>query len=125
MSSPSSAQTDDAARFSAALATGMFVAHWAAIRPTAPAVITRQGSLDFATLNARCNQVARGLRARGVGGGAAVAILCGNRLEFAEVVLATRGGGPRLTPVNFPLTGDEAGYTVADSDAKVPFPRAP
>ena len=124
MSSPSSAQSDDAARFSAALATGMFVAHWATIQPTAPAVISRQGSLDFAELNARCNQLARGLRARGVGAGAAVAILCSNRLEFAEVVMATRRSGLRLTPVNFHLTSDEAGYIVDDCDAEVLFAEA-
>jgi long-chain acyl-CoA synthetase len=102
-----------------ALATGMFVAHWAARRPTAPAVVSPQGSRTFAELNARSNQLVRGLRARGVCAGSSVAMLSRNRLEFAEVLSATRRMGARLTPINHHLTGDEAGYIVDDCDADV------
>jgi long-chain acyl-CoA synthetase len=107
-----------------ALGTGMSLAHWAARQPDALAVTTRKGSVSFADLNARSNQLARALRARGVAAGGAVALLSGNRLEFIEVVMATRRTGLRLTPVNFHLTGDEAGYIVGDCDAEVLFAEA-
>jgi long-chain acyl-CoA synthetase len=123
MSSPTGAHVEGgdggAARLTEALANGMIVAHWAATRPSAPAVVSRLGSRTFAELNARSNQLVRGLRARGVGAGSSVALLCGNRLEFAEVVSATRRMGSRLTPINVHLTGDEAGYIVGDCDAEV------
>jgi long-chain acyl-CoA synthetase len=107
-----------------ALGTGMSLAHWAARQPNALAVIARESSVSFADLNARSNQLARGLRARGVAAGGSVALLSGNRLEFVEVVMATRRIGQRLTPVNFHLTGDEAGYIVGDCDAEVLFAEA-
>jgi long-chain acyl-CoA synthetase len=116
---PSSSPRGDDPALSEALRTGMFLAHWAALLPKAPALIATHGSLTFAALNGRTNQLARGLRARGLGAGAAVAVLSGNRPEFVEVVLATRRTGLRLTPVNTHLTGDEAGYIVGDCDAEV------
>jgi long-chain acyl-CoA synthetase len=104
---------------SEALAKGMFVAHWAASRPTAPAIVSPHGRRTYGELNARSNQLVRGLRARGVGAGSSVALISGNRVEFAEVVSATRRMGARLTPINHHLTGDEAGYIVDDCDADV------
>lgn len=105
--------------FAEALAKGMFVAHWAASRPTAPAIVSPHGRRTYAQLNARSNQLVRGLRARGVKAGSSVALLAGNRVEFAEVFSATRRMGARLTPIDHHLTGDEAGYIVDDCDADV------
>jgi long-chain acyl-CoA synthetase len=100
---------------------GMLLAWWAEQQPDVPAV-TGPGpddELTFGQLNARANQLARALRRLGVERGDGVALLCPNRLEFAEVAATVQRAGLRLTTVNWHLTGDEAGYIVADSEAKV------
>jgi long-chain acyl-CoA synthetase len=98
--------------------TGMICAHWAELRANAPAIVSAKGNLTFAELNARANQLARALRASGLRPGDAVALMCSNRPEFAEVFLATRRTGLRFTPINSHLTGAEAGYILDDCDAK-------
>jgi long-chain acyl-CoA synthetase len=99
----------------------MLLAWWAERQPDVPAV-TGPGPTDgrtFAQLNARANQLVRALRRLGVEDGDGVALLCPNRPEFVEVAAATQRAGLRLTTVNWHLTGDEAGYIVADSEARV------
>src|SRR5690349_11190663 len=101
-----------------AMQAGMTCAFWAEVRPNAPAILSAQGNRTFAELNARANQLARALRARGLRPGDAVALMCSNRPEFAEVLTATRRTGLRLTPISTRLTGVEAGYILDDCDAK-------
>jgi long-chain acyl-CoA synthetase len=101
-----------------AMQTGMTCAFWAEVRPNAPAIVSARGNRTFAELNARANQLARALRARGLRPGDAVALMCSNRPEFAEVLTATRRTGLRLTPISTRLTGAEAGYILDDCDAK-------
>jgi long-chain acyl-CoA synthetase len=101
-----------------ALQTGMICALWAELRANAPAIVSEKGNRTFAELNARANQLARALRASGLRPGDAVALMCSNRPEFAEVFVATRRTGLRLTPINSHLTGAEAGYILEDCDAK-------
>jgi long-chain acyl-CoA synthetase len=110
------AQTD--ARRLNALQTGMIYALWAELQADAPAILSARGNRTFAELNARTNQLARALRARGLRPGDAVALMCSNRPEFAEVLLAARRSGLRFTPINRHLTGAEAGYILDDCDAK-------
>jgi len=107
----------DARRLNA-LQTGMIYALWAELRAEAPAIVSAKGNRTFAELNARANQLARALRARGLRPGDAVALMCSNRPEFAEVLVATRRSGLRFTPINWHLTGAEAGYILDDCDAK-------
>jgi long-chain acyl-CoA synthetase len=96
----------------------MIYALWADVRADAPAIVSARGNRTFAELNARANQLARALRARGLRPGDAVALMCSNRPEFVEVLLATRRTGLRLTPINWHLTGAEAAYILSDCDAK-------
>ncbi|MGH9231491.1 MAG: AMP-binding protein, partial [Acidimicrobiales bacterium] len=96
---------------------GMVLAWWAARQPDLPAVTAPSGERTFGELNARANRVVRALRRLGLRPGDAVALLCGNRPEFAEVVAACQRAGWRLTPVNWHLTADEAGYIVGDCEA--------
>ncbi len=102
----------------AAMRNGMTSAVWAELLPDAPAVVDEYRTRTFAELNARANQLARALRARGLHAGDGVALLCSNRAEYVETLAATRRAGMRLTPVNWHLTGEEAGYIVHDCDAK-------
>jgi len=97
---------------------GMVIAYWAERRAAHPAIISPAGSRTFAELNGRANQLVRGLRRRGLRAGDAVALMCGNRPEYAEVYAACMRAGWRLTPINWHLTGGEAGYIVADCEAK-------
>jgi long-chain acyl-CoA synthetase len=96
---------------------GMAVAWHAAGRPDKPALISDARTITFGELNARANRLARALRRFGLQGGDAVALLCSNRPEFVEVVLAIQRTGLRLSTVNWHLTGEEAGYIVDDCEA--------
>jgi long-chain acyl-CoA synthetase len=96
----------------------MLLAWWAAATPSTPAVISAAGSVTFAELNGRANQLARALRRRGLLPGDSFAVMCGNQVEFAEAVFATNRSGLRMTPINRYLTASEVAYILADCDAK-------
>jgi long-chain acyl-CoA synthetase len=101
-----------------AAGTGMIVSLWASAKPDDPAILSAHGDRTFAELNANANRSARALRCRGLAAGDGIALLSANRPEFAEVVAAAQRSGLRLTPINWHLTAEEAGYIVADSGAK-------
>ncbi len=109
---------EDAAALEAAMRAGMAPAFWAARDPHRPAVIAPSGDRTFGELNAHANQLVRALRRRGLGEGDAVALLCGNRAEFAETWAACNRAGFRLTNVNWHLTPDESAYIVRDCQAR-------
>jgi long-chain acyl-CoA synthetase len=102
----------------AANARGLLLSWWATRVPDRPALITAYGDRTFDELNANVNRLARTLRARGLKVGDSVALMCTNRPEFVEVVFAAQRIGLRLTPINWHLTGDEAGYIVGNCEAK-------
>ena len=101
-----------------AMRQGLVLALWADTKPDEPAIISPHGQRTFKTLNANANRLARALRRKGLQAGDAIALLSTNRPEFAEVVAATQRTGLRLTPINSHLMGDEAGYIVADYEAR-------
>jgi long-chain acyl-CoA synthetase len=94
------------------------ISRHAAIDPDRPAVDSVAGNLSFGELNARINQLVRVLRRHGLRAGDAVALMCPNRPEFVEVYFAALRSGLRLTPLNWHLTGGEAGYIVNDCEAR-------
>jgi long-chain acyl-CoA synthetase len=104
--------------WAAAVRDGMAVAYAAGRTPDLPAVIAASGDRTFAELNANANRLVRALRAEGLGAGDSVAVLLGNRAEFAEVWAACSRAGFRLTTVNWHLTPDEAAYIVGDCGAR-------
>jgi long-chain acyl-CoA synthetase len=99
-------------------ARGMLISWWAARIADRPALISGSGDRTFAELNANINRLGRALRARGLKVGDSVALMCTNRPEFVEVLLAAQRVGLRLTPINWHLTGEEAGYIVDNCEAK-------
>jgi long-chain acyl-CoA synthetase len=111
-------ETVTAERRTEAMRHGMVLALWAETKPDEPAIISPHGERTFKTLNSNANRLARALRRKGLQAGDAIALLSSNRPEFAEVVAASQRTGLRLTPINWHLTGDEAGYIVADCEAK-------
>jgi long-chain acyl-CoA synthetase len=102
----------------AAAAQGMLHAWWAARVPDRMALITAHGDRTYEDLNHNINRLARALRARGLGAGDAIALMCTNEPEFLEVLYASQRIGLRLTPINWHLTGEEAGYIVENCEAK-------
>jgi len=96
---------------------GMLLAWWAQQQPDRPAVISPHGNRTFAELNANSNRLVRALRRRGVGANESIALISGNLPEFSEVSFGTQRGGLRFTPVNWHLTGEEAGYMVDNCEA--------
>ncbi len=97
---------------------GMSTAYYAKHHGDEPAVIEQDRITSFAELNARANQLVRALRQRGIQAGDAVALLCSNRVEFVEVIVALERSGLRITPINTHLTGEEAGYILDNCEAK-------
>ncbi len=103
----------------AAAATGMTLAYWAARRPGDAAIISDHGDRTFGELNGNANRLVRALRARGITTGDAIAVMVANRAEMAEVIAAAHRSGLRYTPINWHLTADEAAYIVDDCEARV------
>lgn len=106
------------ATFDDAFAAGMMTAYHAAHRPDDLAIASHYGDRSFAQFNANANRLVRYLRDRGIGEGDAVAVVSKNRPEFVETYIATLRSGIRFTPVNFHLTGEEAGYVIDNCEAK-------
>lgn len=97
---------------------GEAIGYYAATAPDLPAVIIGDEAVTYGALDRRANQLVRALAERGVGPGSAVAMMVTNRVEFIEVWAAAMRGGLRLTPINWHLTAEEAGYIVENCEAK-------
>src|SRR3954465_9860958 len=107
-----------------AMRTGTLSSLWGQLQPEVAAIVSPHGNRTFAELNARANQVARTLRAAGIGPGDSVALLCSNRPEFVEVLQGAQRCGVRLTPINWHITADEVTYILRDCAAKAGFAAA-
>lgn len=104
----------------------MYPGHWATVKPEAIA-ITNTGSgetLSWAELDARSNQVAQLLYARGLRSGDHVALFMENRLDYFTIAWATFRSGLYLTCINRYLTAEEAAYIINDSGSLVLFTSA-
>ncbi|HZK99783.1 MAG TPA: AMP-binding protein, partial [Caulobacteraceae bacterium] len=104
-----------------AAATGMTASVWATEKPNEIAIHDPLGVRTFFEINANANRIVRLLRSHGLVAGDSIALLCGNRAEFVEVVSACLRGGYRFTPVNWHLKTEEAAYVVSDCEAKALF----
>lgn len=68
-------------------AAARFVAHWAQLRPDAPAIVGSLDSLSFAALEQRVNDTADIVSEAGLGRGARLAIFGENSVETAIALL--------------------------------------
>lgn len=90
-------------------------------RPASSPAVVMAGSgesLSYAELDDASLRLAELFRARGLVPGDHVAVMLENRLEYFEIFWGTLRAGLYLTPVNWHLTSDEAGYIVEDCGAK-------
>lgn len=77
---------------------------------------------DYATFAGRAAALGTGLRERfGVREGDRVAIFCGNRPEYLEMLYGTWSAGAIAVPINAKLHAREAAWIVEDSGATVLF----
>jgi long-chain acyl-CoA synthetase len=90
----------------------------AAADPDGPAIIDEFATITRTELNKRVNRLVTGLRAAGVENGDAVGVLCGNRHEYVEAVMACGVGTWILVPLNWHLTAEELAYILNDSGAR-------
>ncbi len=102
-----------------AAATGTSTSVWARHLPDEVAISSIWGERTFAELDAEANRLARAMRRHGIGPGSHLAIVCGNRPEFAAAVFASLRNGTTYTPVNWHLTPDEVAHIVDDCGATV------
>jgi amino acid adenylation domain-containing protein len=87
--------------------------------PTAVAVEYEDQALVYAELNARANQLARYLRARGVGPDVLVGICVERSLEMVVGLLAVLKAGGAYVPLDPSYPTDRLSYLLADATPKV------
>ncbi|MBA9005760.1 AMP-binding protein [Thermomonospora cellulosilytica] len=93
-------------------------------RPHEPALTDEHGTTTWAELAARTDRLIGALRALGLQVGDAIAIHCGNRREYFELMAAAGHTGLRYVLVNWHWTADELAYVLTDSGASVLFSEA-
>ncbi len=72
-----------------------------------PGLIDERGTLTFAELDARSDAVACGLRARGVGEGDGVGVLCRNHRGFLDITFGAAKVGARILYLNTDFAGPQ------------------
>lgn len=106
---------------SATTPDGLFrLADHAGRDPGQPALIdaNAEGTRTFAELDERSRRLAAHLEAAGIGEQSHIAALLPNGLDYFDVAWAAQRSGLWLTPVNWHLTGPEAGYIITDCGAR-------
>jgi long-chain acyl-CoA synthetase len=97
----------------------MYLADHARLTPgKAAMIIPGRGEVTFAQLEARSNQLAHLLHARGLRRGDHIAIFMENHLMFMDAVWAGFRSGLQVTAINRYLPAEEAAYIANDCMAK-------
>src|SRR3954470_3337207 len=91
----------------------------AARYPDRIAVSDASTTRSFAQLDADASRIANALRERGVAPGDRVAILSRNSVRYVQAIFGVARAGAVLVPINFMLTGGEAGYVLTHSRSVV------
>ncbi|MFJ4877290.1 amino acid adenylation domain-containing protein [Streptomyces sp. NPDC088745] len=97
---------------------GLFAAQ-AARTPDAPALLTDELTLSYAQLDARANQLARTLRARGVGRDTIVALVAERSPEMITAILAVLKAGGAYLPIDPSYPQARIDYLLTDSAASL------
>jgi long-chain acyl-CoA synthetase len=90
-------------------------------RGDAPALVDEFGVTTWRQLDERANRLIHTLRAAGLEQGDTIAIMCGNRRELFEILVASMHGAWVFVPVNWHWVADELAYVLKDAGAKVLF----
>lgn len=87
--------------------------------PDKPALVDGDKVFTYREFSGRVNQLAGGLRQRGVNRGDAVAALCLNHHHYLESYFACHSMGAIIVPLNIRLGAEEIVYILNDSKTKV------
>ncbi|HEU4453971.1 MAG TPA: condensation domain-containing protein, partial [Longimicrobium sp.] len=101
--------TDEPAAFHAA-----FEAR-AASSPDAPALVSREGAITYAELNARANRLARRLRASGIDSESRVGVVLERSAELVVSMLAVLKAGGAYVPMDPSLPAERLAYLAEDA----------
>lgn len=88
-------------------------------RPEHPALVTRSSELTWAEVDRRVDRAARALTEAGPPKGARVALMIGNRPEFAIAYFAILRAGMVAVPLNTGFTAAEVTRLLADAEADI------
>jgi long-chain acyl-CoA synthetase len=93
---------------------------YALTQPEKPAMIMAGSgrAISYAQLDRRSTALAVLMRRAGLGIGDTVAVVCENRLEWAEIIWAVARAGLDLAPLNFHLGTDELATMLRACDAR-------
>ena len=97
---------------------GQLLPDAAASRPDKPVLLFADREISYSELTERARRAAATFDALGLRKGDRVAVMLGNVPEFVEVLHGAWRVGLVVAPLNVMLTPDEAGYQLADSDAR-------
>ena len=89
--------------------------------PTKSAFTFMDTTLNFAQVNGAANQVANGLKAKGIQPGDKVALSCFNLPYFPIIYFGILKAGATVVPLSVLLKDEEIAYHLQDSDAKAYF----
>lgn len=87
--------------------------------PARTALVTDERTLTYQELDALASRVAHVLTQHGVASGDRVALMSQNRWEWVAAYHGALRCGAVVNPLNVMLTGEELGYILTDSGAKV------
>jgi fatty-acyl-CoA synthase len=89
--------------------------------PNRPAIAFERKEMTFRELDARVDEVAKGVLSLGVRRGETIAVLAGNRPEWLVAAFAAARVGCVVVPVNTWYKDEEIAYTLRHSEARVLF----
>jgi len=95
------------------------IAHAAASAPTQDAVVDEAGTVSYATLDARSNQLAHRLRRAGVGPDAIVALCTDRSIEMIVGLLGILKAGAAYLPLNFEHPPARLAHQLRETEAPV------
>ncbi|MCW2819803.1 MAG: hypothetical protein JWR42_2590, partial [Marmoricola sp.] len=98
---------------------GQLLPRLAARWPARTALVTDERTLTSRELDALASRVAHVLTQHGVASGDRVALMSQNRWEWVAAYHGALRCGAVVNPLNVMLTGEELGYILTDSGAKV------
>ena len=99
------------------LTLGQVLAVQARLQPDRIGARDLERAMTFRQWNARSCRLAHALLGLGLAKGDRVAVLAYNCVEWLEIYMATAKAGLVAVPVNFRLTGPEAGYVIGNAEA--------
>jgi amino acid adenylation domain-containing protein len=97
---------------------------WVERQPRATALHVDGRNLTYRSLNSRANQLARWLRARGVGADVLVGVCCERSIEMMVAILGVLKAGGAYVPIDPEYPDDRVAFMLADAGAPVVLTQA-